>query len=362
MRKKIIIYTSLIGLIIIIIVLFTGNGNEEKSFKTVKVDRGVIVDKALAIGEITPITEIQVKSKIGGIVKRRYVEVGDEVELGQILVEITPDPTPLEITEARRNLEIAIVGYDQARSKYDRRKELYDRSLISKQEFELDQQVYEEAKLRKILQEEKLSLIEKGQAGTLGSKVESIVKSPISGMVLEKFINQGDPVVPLTSYQAGTPLFTLANMEKLIFRGTIDEIDVGKVELGMKAVMKIGALPGKEVLGTVERISPKAKKVENATLFDIEITIDPDNKVPLRAGYSANADIIIRKVEDVVKIPERLISFSGDTAYTELFDSTTNEISKVQLKLGLSDGVDIEVLEGLDTTKVVVERPPKEIE
>ena len=362
MKKKILIYSSIIVVIIIIVFSLSANGDEEKDFKTVKIALGVITDKALAIGEITPITEIQVKSKIAGIVQRRYVEVGDIVKAGQPLVEIIPDPTPLEITVARRNLEISLVSYEQAKSTYDRRKELFDRNLISVQEFEQDKNAYEEAKLRKLLNEDRLSLIESGQAGNSGSKVESVVKAPINGMVLEKFIDRGDPVVPLTSYQAGTPLFTLANMNKLVFRGTIDEIDVGKVEVGMKASLKIGALPEKEVLGTVERISPKAKKVENATLFDIEIVIDPENKVPLRAGYSANADIIIRKVEDVVKVPERLVTFQGDTAYVEVYDSSTNHIDKIELELGLSDGVDIEVLKGLDTTQVVIERPPKEIE
>ena len=151
-------------------------------------------------------------------------------------------------------------------------------------------------------------------------------------------------------------------MKRLIFKGTIDEIDVGKVSVGMKTTLKIGALPGEDVFGTVARISPKAKKIENATLFDIEIDIDKDNKVPLRAGYSANADIIIKKVEDVVKISERLVTFAHDTASVELIDTTTKEIEKKILELGLSDGVDVEVLSGLDTTNFIVERPPKEIQ
>jgi len=166
--------------------------------------------------------------------------------------------------------------------------------------------------------------------------------------------------VPLTSYQAGTELMTLAYMENLMFKGTVDEIDVGKLEEGMETIIKIGALPGEEVKGVLDKISPKAKKEENATLFDVEIKITQAGEKTLRAGYSANADIIINQKKDVLVIPERLIEFKGDTTYVEIKNSN-GEITKKEIKTGLSDGINIEVKEGLEEGDEVVERPPKEI-
>jgi HlyD family secretion protein len=204
-------------------------------------------------------------------------------------------------------------------------------------------------------------LIERGRTNIAGRKVESVIKSPIDGTVLERKINVGDPVVPLTSYQAGTELFTLADMNELIFRGTVDEIDVGKLEEGMSAILKVGALPNDTIQGFLYKISPKAKKEENSTLFDLEIKISQTGSSVLRAGYSANADIIIMKKEDILVIPERVVEFIEDTAFVQVKDSTTGEIERKIIKTGLSDGLNIEVTEGLDEGEILTEKSPKEI-
>ncbi len=179
-------------------------------------------------------------------------------------------------------------------------------------------------------------------------------------MVLSRIVEEGNPVVPLTSYQAGTDLMTLAYMEDLIFKGTVDEIDVGKLATGMKAEIKVGALPKDTVRGVVARISPKAHKEEGSTVFDVEIELTDMGTRLLRAGYSANADIIITRKEDIIIIPERLITFVNDTAYVETQDSL-GIISKVPIEVGLSDGISIEVIEGLSEGQGLVERPPREI-
>jgi HlyD family secretion protein len=361
MKKLIFIGLSVIVVGIIIFLSRKDGKGDEVAYKTVPVSKGTIVEKALAVGTITPMNEIQVKSKIPGIVQVINAEVGDNITRGATLVDISPDPTPLEITQARRNLEIANVTYKQAEREYERQKSLLAKNLISEQDFEEAQLAYEEAKLRYELAKDNLSLIEEGKAGTLTETVESTVRAPIDGTILEKFVNVGDPVVPLTSYQAGTPIFTMANMSNLIFRGTIDEIDVGKVKVGMPAEIKIGALPGEIIQGTVSRISPKAKKEENSTLFDIEIVIANTDNIELRAGYSANADIIIQRASDVLQIPERLLTFQNDSVFVEI-EKENGEVDRQQVQLGLSDGVNAQITEGVAESTLVVERPPKEIE
>ncbi len=342
-------------------VLYTNNG-EEKPYEIVKVGKGTIVEEAIAIGEITPKNDIQVKSKISGIVKEKFVEVGDFVSKGDIMVKIIPDPTPRELTEAKRDLEMKEVAYENAKAKFDREKKLLKKQLISPEKFEQTRLDFLQKKVSYQLTEDRLSLIKYGNAGSKNEKIESVVRAPISGTILEKFVDIGDPVVPLTSYQPGTPLFTIARMDSLIFRGAVDEIDIGKMEIGKTAEIQIGALPSKNIIGQVIRISPKARKENNSTVFDVEIKITNRKDVELRAGYSANAKIIINKAEDVLFIPERLITFRNDSTFVELEDTTTGKINEIPIEIGLSDGINAEVKSGVKQGDFIVERPPKEIE
>ncbi|MHC4815929.1 MAG: efflux RND transporter periplasmic adaptor subunit, partial [Planctomycetota bacterium] len=188
--------------------------------------------------------------------------------------------------------------------------------------------------------------------------------APAAGIVLERLVDPGDPVVPLTSFQAGTELATIADMGDLIFKGTVDEIDVGKLSEGVPARLNVGALPGAEVTGTLARIAPQATEEEGARLFEVEIELDPAEEITLRAGYSATADLVIREKTDVLVIPERLVLFEDDGAKTFveiLGEGIDAEPEKVEIATGLSDGLNIEVVEGLAEGGQIVQRPPRDI-
>ena len=346
----------------LVFMVFKRSGHSDNSFTLVNVERGTIVDKALAIGQIEPDNEIAIKSKISGLVKRMYVEIGDSIHEGDALLEIRPDPTPLEYAEAKRNVELAAVAYDHAKREYDRAKDLEDKDHISEQDLEKARQLYDETQLRHKLAEEKLSLIESGKIDVADRSIESVIRSPITGTVLARHVNEGDPVVPLTSYQDGTELLTLASMERLVFKGTVDEIDVGKLKEEMPVDIKVGALPDAVVKGKLYNISPKARKEDNTVLFDVEIQLtDVQEGVTLRAGYSANAEIVINRKDSVLTLPERLVTFRNDSAFVEI-PGELAEAKEVPIETGLSDGLKVEILAGLDDTSKVIERPPKEIE
>jgi len=337
--------------------------SKTNGFKTIPVNRGSVVEKALAIGAIKPKREIAVKSKISGIVKTSYREIGDKVKPGDPLFDIIPDPTPMELTEARRELEIAKNVFDQAKKKYDRARTLREQGILATQDWEQADKDIQDSKIRLELANERLALIEKGRVKSERMAVESIIRSPIAGTVLELLVNEGDPVVPLTSYQAGTALTNLADMNTLVFKGTVDEIDVGKLHEGMPAHIKIGALPDAKVEGKIYKISPKSKTAEGATLFDVEIELLPAKDVVLRAGYSANAEIAVREKHDVLLVPERLVTFADGKASVELPGKGEKDPPvKKEIKTGLSDGMNVEVAEGLKEKDLVVERPPKKIE
>lgn len=327
---------------------------------TVKVERGNVIEKALAVGSIVPRNEISVKAKVSGVVKRIYKEPGQKVAAGEHLMEIQPDPTPLELADARRRVDMDEIAFENAQKAIDRSRDLLQKGLVSDTDFEEAEKNYKQAELQLTMGRERLELIEKGHVSIAGKEIDAIIKSPITGFILEKNINIGDPVVPLTSYQEGTVLMTLANMDSLIFKGTVDEIDVGKLSIGMPVDIKVGAIPGKSIPGKLTKISLKAKEENNTRMFPVEIAIGDTKLALLRAGYSANADIIIRQVDSVLTIPERVVYTKGDSSYVEV-TGAKSERKKVIITTGLSDAVRIEVKSGLKEGQEVLEKPEKKI-
>jgi len=361
LKKILFIFLTVVVIGAVLFFALSGNAKKENGLKVINVEKGSIIDKALAVGKIEPRKENSVKSRISGIVKKIHVDIGDVVRVGDPLIDVAPDPTPIEFAEAKRQVEIYKVAYDNAKREYDRSKTLLEKELVSDQDYDSKLATYEQARLRLQLAKEKLQLIESGKTEIADLKVDNTIRSTINGMVLSRLVEEGDPVVPLTSYQAGTDLMTLAYMEDLIFKGTVDEIDVGRLDAGQIAEIKIGALPKDTVEGVVKRISPKAHREEGSTVFGVEIELTEVGTSLLRAGYSANADIIITKKEDILLIPERLIQFREDTAFVECQDSL-GVIDTVEIEVGLSDGINIEVMSGLAEGDKIVERPPREIQ
>jgi HlyD family secretion protein len=341
----------------------TKKGSAAKNgFTLVKVERGTITDKALATGQIVPEQEIQVKSQISGIVKECFAEVGDRVEVGQPLFAITPDPTPLELNEVERGVQLAEVAYARASADFERNGALWKEGILSKEFYDGSKQAYDQARIQLDLARERLALTKDGKITRVKGGVDSVIRSPASGTVLRRHVNPGDPVVPLTSYQAGTPLMTMADMGTLMFKGTVDEIDVGKLKEGMPVRIKIGALPDATVSGRLTRIAPKATEKEGTTLFDVEAAIESPGGVTLRAGYSANADVVIQEKANVLLLPERLVSFDKEKAFVEVPGAILGaQPVKKEIKAGLSDGLKLEVVAGLAEGEEVVQRPPKEI-
>ncbi|ARA92539.1 efflux transporter periplasmic adaptor subunit [Rhodothermaceae bacterium RA] len=345
----------------------------EQRLPAVEVTRGHIVDKALAVGTIEPRVEISVKSQFSGVIKRQFAEVGEYVQAGTALLEIQPNPTPQELVDAERRIEMRELELKNLQAEFERQRQLFEKQLISAQEYERAERTYEESRLQLQIAREQLALLREGRVSTDKGNFETVVRAPVSGYILDRMVEVGDPVVPLTSYQEGTVLMTMANMDDLIFRGTVDEIDVGRLQEGMPAEIKVGALPHARVTGRLAKIWLKARKEENSTVFPVEIEIleamehpadDPEAEprpVVLRAGYSANTEIIIEQRENVLLIPERVIEFRGDTATVRvrLPDNTTEE--RV-IQTGLSDAINIEVVSGLQEGEFVAEKPPREIE
>jgi len=358
---------TLVILAILIPLLAAGGWAAKKKLSTPKdegpkpiaVTRGELTDKAMAIGTIEPRVEVGVKSILAGVVRKRYAEVGDYVKKGAPLLEISPNPTPLELIELRRSIEMREIDLKNLQRELDRQAELKKQNLNSDSDLELAQRRVDESTVQLSLARERLALQESGKVDGSGA-VETIIRSPIDGFVLEDSIEIGDPVVALSPYQEGTVLMRMAAMKDLIFRGTVDEIDVGRLTEGMPVVIKIGALPDAKVNGKLSKIWLKARKQEQATVFPIEIQLVEVKGTTLRAGYSANAEVIIARRDSVLLLPERLITQRNDSSFVTVkkADGTSEER---RVKTGLSDAINVEVLEGLTEGELVMEKPPKEI-
>lgn len=335
--------------------------DQDNSDPFVVAERGVVIEKALAVGTIEPENEIEIKSKISGVVNKIFAEPGDYVREGQPLIEVRPDPTPLELAEAKRNLERTQIEKANLERELERMKVLRERNLVSQQEFDQLEQRYNDVEIRAQINKERLDLLESGRVTIGNIIIESVIRSPVDGFILEKMVDIGEPVVPLTSYQAGTPLMSIAGMERLLFKGTVDEIDVGKLEEGMPAEIKIGALPNITVKGILNRISLKAKLQDNATVFPVEITITDANGAVLRAGYSANADIIIERMDNAITIPERVITMRDGRAFVEVAGDDSQKRIEKEVELGLSDAITVAVVDGLEEGEKVLEKPVRKL-
>jgi HlyD family secretion protein len=318
------------------------------------------------VGQIEPRLKFQIKSKIPGIVKRCVVEVGDRVAPGDALFEIVPDPTPTELVEAERRVEAAESAYKRAESDWKRVSQLASQGIVATEQEDARREAFELAEIELAGARDNLDLVRKGRIAGRGRTMESVIRAPAGGIVLARLVDPGDPVVPLTAFQEGTELATVADMSDLIFNGTVDEIDVGKLAVGVKARLNVGALPGEVVSGELSRISPQAKEEDGARLFEVEIELDPTEnpEVLLRAGYSATADLVIREKTDILLIPERLVLFEEDGAKTFVEIPSQDpevEAEKVEIQTGLSDGLNIEVVAGLEEGDQIIQRPPREI-
>jgi HlyD family secretion protein len=337
------------------IAIMPDGGGAVMPVQTVEVARGSVVEKAMASGTIEPSTEVEVKSKVSGVVRQLYKDAGQYVEAGTPLLEIRPDPTPLELVDARRQLELRQMEHQTSLRELERQQALQMTGAVTNLQVEQAERTAEQAELQVTIAREKLALLEGGRVTVGDRPLESVITAPISGFILERIVQVGEMVSPLSSFQPGTVLFKMADMSDLVFRGTVDEIDVGRLQPGAEVAILIGALPDVRMTGRVTRISLRSKRDEQTVGFPVEIGITDLDGAVLRAGYSASAEITVRRADEALLIPERLITWAGDTATVSVqaADGTT---ARRVIETGVSDAINIQVVSGLVEGERLVDR------
>jgi HlyD family secretion protein len=359
------VWKWLIVLVIVVVVvfaLFKGlAGKAESEVRFVEVTRGTIERQAVATGTIGPEFEVAVKPQISGIVSEVFKRMGERVKIGDPLVKVKPNPTPFNSVAAKRSVEAAKLNEERAMEFRDR-ENFYSKIMsvmMGKKEMERQ---YEQARLGRVRAEEQLELLEEGKVIMDDEVIDSVVTSPIDGYILERSVNIGDSVDALGSRNGGTVLCILADMDMLVFRGTVDEIDVGHLKEGMEARIQAGALPECLLNGTLDEISLKAKLRNNATVFEVRLSFERPEDVVLRAGYSATANILVQNKDNILLVPERVIERKNAEAFVRIMKEPAGSSETRKIETGLSDGIMTEVISGLEEGQRVLERTYEEIE
>ena len=303
----------------------------------------------LVSGSVVPREEVKITPKIPGIIQRVDVQPGDEVEEDQVLAELRVVPDQALLNEGYNRLRKAKINLMEAERKLKRRKFLRDSnySSMSTEDFEKAKFEHELAVTDLKAAENNLQIIKEGGFGLEDTKNQTLIRATISGMVLDVPVKVGDTVIESNTFNEGTTIATIADMQSLIFEGVIDESDVGKIACGMKLKLKLGAVENKEIDAMLTYIAPKGKSEnEGQVQFQIKAEITPDPDIFIRAGYSANAQIVLEERRHVLSIDEKYLKFEGDMPYVEL-QKNDQTVERRNIKLGLSDGLHVEIVDGL---------------
>jgi len=331
---------------------------EELSPKTMDIAKTTIVT-----GKIEPRNEVNVKPQISGIITELLKEAGEYVNEGEVIakVKVIPDMSQLSSAEAR--VRLAEINLKQAKVNFQREENLYNQKLVSADEYDKVRQELQQVREEKTAAIDALEVVRDGVSKSNATASSTLIRSTISGIILDIPVKVGNSVILSNTFNDGTTIATVANMNDLIFRGNIDETEVGQITIGMPMKITVGALQDLSFQAELEYISPKATENNGANQFEIKAAVKAVDGGKIRSGYSANAEIVLQRAEKVLSIPESVIEFSGDSTFVYIIKGEGDQktYDRHQVKTGLSDGVNIEIKSGL-TPKQKVRGQQKVIE
>ena len=316
---------------------------------------GDVSKTTLITGKIEPRNEVNVKPQISGIITDIYKEAGDIVQAGEVIAKVKVIPDMSQLSSAESRVRLAEINAKQAQVDYDRDKVLFDKHLITAESFDKVSQTLHQAQEEVKAATDALEVVRDGVSKSNASASSTLIRSTISGVILDIPVKVGNTVILSNTFNDGTTIATLANMKDLIFRGNIDETEVGQLAIGVPMKITIGALQDVKLNASLEYISPKAVENNGANQFEIKAAIDVKGAKSLRSGYSANAEIVLQTAKNVLTIPESAIEFSGDSTFVYLVKGQGEQktYERHPVTIGISDGVNIEIKKGLSSKDVV---------
>ncbi|NDW19041.1 efflux RND transporter periplasmic adaptor subunit [Dysgonomonas sp. 216] len=351
-------FFKILALVLVaIIVLYTFYWLWQKSqpqevvYEITTVDTGNVQNTSVATGKVSPRDEILIKPQISGIISEVLKEAGDIVKNGDIIATVKVIPEMSQLNSAESRVRVAKINYNQVKAEYDRQKQLFGNGVIAKEEMDKAEADFKKADEEVQNSQDNLDIVKNGMSKATAQFSNTQIRSTIDGMVLDVPIKAGNSVIQANTFNDGTTIATVANMNDMIFIGKIDETEVGRIHVGMPITLSVGAIENKKFDAVLEYISPKGVEENGAILFEIKAAANVPDSVVIRAGYSANAEIVLARSENVLTIPESAVTFSKDSAFVYVLKDTISQpqqFEKTLIKIGLSDGINVEVKSGIE--------------
>jgi HlyD family secretion protein len=351
MNKSVKIIFGIVTLLLLVYVLKyfkDSNAKEVIDYKTELPFYSTLDTKTVATGKLNPEEEIELKPQISGIVDQIFVEEGDLVSKGDLIAKIRVVPNEQALGSAKSRINTTRLSFENAQTLFNRNKTLFEKGVISKQDFENSELSLNQSKESYDQSKDDYQIIKQGSLSG-GSSANTNIVAQISGTILEIPVREGDQVIQSNNFNAGTTIATIADMSKMIFEGKVDESEVGKLEEGKDIKVILGAINEKEFPAVLTFVAPKGVEENGAVQFTIKADVTIEASTKIRAGYSANAEIEIESKDSILVIKEALLQFNRITEkpFVELQNENGN-FTKKNIEIGLSDGINVEILEGIE--------------
>ena len=323
------------------------NSKSAITYKTETLFKTTIEKETVITGKVIPEDEVEVKPQIGGIIDRIFVEEGDQVTTGDLIARIKVVPNEQNLNAAQGRVKKAQISFATRKKDFDRNKSLYEKGIISNADFIANELLFNQAKQDVLNAESDLKIIKEGSIG--GSNAANTdIRATVPGTVLEIPVKEGDQVIESNSFNAGTTIAAIADLGKMIFEGKVDETEVASLRVGIPLKVSLGAIEDQELDATLQFIAPKGSEEQGAVQFKIEADMVLNDSIFVRAGYSANASIVLDRKEDAFALREALVQFDRKTQdpFVEVMTGD-QKFERRDVKLGISDGVNVEILKGV---------------
>ena len=328
--------------------LYSKNQEDPVVYETEKASKKTIVNKTVATGSILPLEEVIIKPNISGIIEEIYVEGGDIVEANDLIAKIKVVPNLAALNQANNAIETALIALNDEKRRYDRQVSLFNKGVISKEEMERSEVSYKQAEQSYVAAQKNYDIVKTGSTKGLGNAANTLIRSTVSGMVLEMPVEVGNQVILSNNFNEGTTIAALADVNRMIFEGKVDESEVGKIKEGYPLEITVGAIENATFDAVLDYIAPKGKLENGAIQFEIKGTLHKADTTFIRAGLSANASIILARADSVMSIKEALVQFDEKTKQPFVEVKTGEKTyERRDVTLGISDGLNVEVKEGI---------------
>lgn len=343
-------------ILLLIIALFGGamyylyqkNAEDPVTYETAFPTKQTIIKKTMATGSILPLEEVLIKPNISGVIEEIYVQGGDYVKSGDLLVKIKIVPNLNALNDASNSIQDAKINLDDQNRNYERQKILFDKGVVSKVDLERAQVTRDQARQNYSAANKRYDIVKTGTTSGYGNAANTLIRSTVNGMVLDVPVEVGNQVIESNNFNEGTTIAAIADVDKMIFEGKIDESEVGKVKENLPLEITVGAIENKVFPAVLDYIAPKGKAENGAIQFEIKGTLKKQDAVFIRAGLSANASIILAKVDSVLSIKEALVQYDDKTKkpFVEIAIGD-QKFERKNIELGISDGINVEVKSGI---------------